>query len=200
MRLQLIVLSVLLLPLPAASASLARELHSNPAQVDACSFYSEASFRELIQHDGKFFSQSADAAYRRMADDTHDAPGFSGCWWQLGFADDGFIMMQLQLYPVDEDEAMMRVDKQLEAALKIESALLPEMLDGLGEAALWSKLAASVRWRYGDSVLIELFISEQLANTKPRLDSDQHKRLSVRAARAIDQAIQLAYPAVLTHP
>jgi|GEM_PF-5160723 hypothetical protein len=202
MRLQLILLSVLLLllPLPATSASLFAELKSDPAQVDACSFYSETSFRELIGQDGEFFSQSADAAYRRLADGTKAAPDFSGCWWMLGFADDAFIMMQLQLYPVTGDEAKSRIDTQLEVAQKMKSPLLPQQLDGLGDAALWSRLAASVRWRYGEAVLIELIISEQVADAKHQLDSDQRKQLSIRAARAVDQAIRHTYPSLLTHP
>ncbi|OOZ36701.1 hypothetical protein, partial [Solemya elarraichensis gill symbiont] len=167
---------------------------------DACSFYSETAFRELIGQDGEFFSQSADAAYRRLADGTSAAPDFSGCWWRLGFAEDAFIMMQLQLYPVSGDEAKSRVDTQLEAARKMKSPLLPEELGGFGDAALWSRLSASVRWRYGDVVLFELIISEQVADAKPLLDNEQRKQLSIRAARAIDPAIRHAYPSALTHP
>ncbi|OOZ11319.1 hypothetical protein [Solemya velum gill symbiont] len=121
--------------------------------------------------------------------DSTPAPDFSGCWWRLGSEDDAFVMLQLQLFPVGDAEAKSRIDAQLASASTMTSPLLPEALDAIGEAALWSRLAGLVRWHRGDGVVLELMISEHVSHGQPRFDSVQRKQMSLRAARRIDQAI-----------
>ena len=140
-------LLLMLLPLHAAADSLYARLLADPASVDACQLYTETSFRELLGVDGTYFSQSVDAAYRRLATEGQPQPDFSGCWWRLGFDDGGFVMMQLMLLPAGSEAAEERVDGQIEAAAGIDYPLVLKALTGIGEAAFWSPLSRRVRWR-----------------------------------------------------
>ncbi len=158
---------LLVFPLLTIAVTFYAALKNKSADVDACALYSETSLRDLTGYDGLFFHQSVDAAYQRLAEDKTPAPDFTGCWWRLGSEDDAFVMMQLQLFPVGDAEAKSRIDAQLVSASTMNSPLLPEALDALGEAALWSRLAGLVRWHRGDGIVLELMISEHVPHAQP---------------------------------
>ena len=180
-----------LLLLIAASATadpLFEQLQSAPASVDVCSYLSEDQFRDKVAVDGDYFSQSVDQAYQRLADEQARAPSFAGCWWRIAFDNGGFIMLQLFLHPAGSEEALRRVDGQLEQAAEYDSPLLPRPVEGLGEAGFWSPLSRRLIWRQGDSVIAELMLSESApAGEKRKFPAKQLEEKSIQIGHLLSQ-------------
>lgn len=193
---RLLLLSCLLLACSCSFAgSLLDDLIENPAQIDICGLFSEDKLRASTGWSGKYFSQSVDSAYRRLSGDNNQAPSFAGCWWRLTQASGDFIMLQLVLHPTEPDEAIRRIDAEIEASRAYDSPLMPEPVTGLGNKGFWSPLGRRVRWRHGDSVIVELLWAQQvIQDNEVKFNAEQLKQLSIDVSKIIDAAIKSEWP------